>query len=537
MAFTFPDAGRIANIGHINAVTVLSTDQFQEYVLYGSAPRASFFTKDFAYTYDGVSLVPSAGADDCINIQAVRQAVEDADQVHMHHGSKHTLFKHAFKMGKEFAFDANYPFFFAGKKVPMGGATVQIYGVFLDAETGFPLPHWRTNPEDGAVEMLYEFFSDGAQFLSSVDTARDLCVAMSLGSPGYLAGHEGAWCTLVGGPASYEVNGIRYVSPNAVVLEDSGPCLHGTRASEALARWDGAAEAPVRLVRASDNNVQTLVFAVVKDATTAAHGITDAFALYRCVPAGWDAKRASMYTSRSGPGSEITFEDSAIHDLGGGSACAYVRKLLTKVQCDDGDDTRAKRMHFPPVDVSLTLSSPNGGKVDLIRKLSPANVHRAMPRGNLGTRLLQMFSVLCATEYCPIKTNLMNMDSETASKYNIRSALAQMLDLTNEPAQTHDGILDAMRLFFQDPAKRLAFMKEFDAKFPGVLTNASALSAGPLGGVSSGSVAQALASSAPDAKFAVAVYLTIEFCVPDPSHLGSMKSCTINNVPIVFALS
>lgn len=535
MAFSFPDAGRIANIGHISAVTVLSTDQFQEYVLYASAPRASFFTTDFAYTYDGVSLAPSAGADDCINMDTAKQAIEDADQVHMHHGSKHTLFKHSFKLGKEFVFDEHYPFCFGGRKLPSGGASVQIYGVFLDATTGFPVPHWRINPDDGAVEVLYEFFSDGKQFLSSVETARDLGVAMSLGSPGYLAGYEGARCTLVGGPASYEVGGIRYVSPNAVVLEETGPCLHGVHAAQAIARWDGApSEAPVRLVRASACNTQTLVFAVVKDANTSMHGVTDAFALYRCVPDGWDAKRSALYTSRAGPGTEITFEDPAIHAMS--STEAYVRKLLTKVLPDIEDGTRAKRMHFPPVDVSITMSSPNGGKVDAVRKLSPANLHRAMPRGNIGTRLLQIFSVLCATEYCPIKTNLMDMDAETSAKYNIRSALAQMLDLTNEPAQTHDGILEAMRVFFQDPAKRLAFMKEFDAKFPGVLTNAAALTAGQLGGVSAGSVARALSCAAQDAKFAVAVYLTIEFCVPDPSHLGSMKSCTINNVPIVFSL-
>jgi hypothetical protein len=235
---------------------------------------------------------------------------------------------------------------------------------------------------------------------------------------------------------------------------------------------------------------------------------------------------------------EIAFADQAAMDAGLAQAAeggTYVRQLATRAACDDeADPSRAMRMHLPPIEVSVTAASPEG-QVHETRLVSPAHLHRAMPRGGLGTRLLQMFSATCRQGYSPAAAGAAELDAEAADRHDVRGGgLARELDLSCEPDATHAAIASAVNAFFEDPARRVAFLTEFNSKFPGVLTDERVLLAAA--GQRAPATAAAALRARAGAEFAVAVYLTIDFSVPDPAAPGGARANKLHDVPIVFRL-
>jgi hypothetical protein len=301
-----------------------------------------------------------------------------------------------------------------------------------------------------------------------------------------------------------------------------------------LARWEGAfsleasGSVTARAVRAAERNAQTLVFAVVLDGATAERGLTDAYALYRNVPGAIAGGAAVPVLSCLG--GEVHFEDPTLPMTG---LPVYLRKLATGVPLDAADATRAQRMHFPPVAVSVSVTCANGSKTDGQKRVSPAHVHRAMPRASLGARILQIFSVACTPTYCPIRMNVCELDSDAHARYDIAASLAQEVDLSQEPRLTQEAIAGSMNAFFEDSDKCATFLNEFNAKFPGVLTDGRVA---PPGAPDATPLRAALRVQT-NRTFAVAVYLNIEFMVPVSTTPGALAVRNrLNNVPIIFRL-
>jgi hypothetical protein len=598
MAFIFPEAGRIASLGHVNATAVLSTDQLREYVIYVRAARDAFFGPNFRYARDGAQLraVADEGGAGAAYVQepALRAAFADGANVCLHHGSRHVLFKHAFAVGAPVelpvaalppaaADDANHAA--AG---PGAAATVRLYAVFLDRTTGAPLPPWSVAADDGAVEVLFEHWSDGATFLGAGATGAR--VAELLGVPGLLLpALPGAGAPTVCGPGAFvTASGAHHAADSLVTLvvqEDEGqggdsaadqaaaaasrPVLAGASAGAVVGRWlpagAGAAGAaasgstPIRAVRALERGVQTLVFATAQlgpaigsgDAQCCGNSAADrCYPLYRCAP------------GIAGPADAVPVATCGADDVGGGGASAdacriaftdpapdfasaahpvYLRRLCAEDQQQHqqaGEDPlpppapRAWPMHLPAVGVHVTAGFADGTRVDGRRALAPGHAHSAMPAGGLGTRLLQMLSVLCRPDYCPARCTAPCLDDDTCACYDLRRRLARQLDLSGEPGSTHEAIAQSLNAFFRDPARRTAFLNEFDAKFPGILTDPRLFVGGEAGAASVG----AAVALHPDAELSLVVFLTIDFCVPDADAGGGARASRLNAVPIVFSL-
>ena len=98
--------------------------------------------------------------------------------------------------------------------------------------------------------------------------------------------------------------------------------------------------------------LQTLVFAVITDAGTAQRGITDAFALYRCMPGavpGGTLPPVLTVAKPTGHGDGlVAFLDEGMAPASQGHP-VYVRKLFSTQPHDAADPARARRMHLPPV--------------------------------------------------------------------------------------------------------------------------------------------------------------------------------------------
>lgn len=536
MSLIFPDAGRIANIGHVSTQTILSTDKLQEYVIYVQAPKDKFFGSAFRYRHDGVHFISEEVSNDdkYVNESVIKAAIEDKKFVHVQHGSSHVFSKYAFKLGDQV--QGEFPDLqFTSRSICGSVCNVQLYAVFFDRDSGQPSPHWTQSPEDGAIEVFYEYLSDGGSYVNNIASG-DGIVADVLGVPGLkLPG------LLISGPGVMRVDGNLSSSQNCVILSQQGPSLNiAALKQEVKGDWISHGDLTVhntilRAKRASDSGLQTLVFAVINDDATSNHGITDAYALYRHVPhiSSVDNVVNVRTTSRAQSADDgidgvsscdITFSDeikytSIQHPV-------YVRKLLTKQPRSEADPTRAQRMQLPPIRVSVTNTGPNGLELDGPRKLSAALVHRSMPSEGLGTRLFQMFSVLCRQDYCPKETCRVECDRSLSEKLDISQRLISEFDMSKEPGATHDRICKAINAFFKDPVKRVEFLSDFNSKFPNVLTSTT---------VSQSSIlASTMAASA--AELSLAVYLSMDFSIPDATCANGMRTNRLNDVPIIFKL-
>ena len=539
MSFLFPDAARIANIGHVNTVSILSTDQLRDYVVYVRMSRDSLFTDAFTYTYDGVKIsCPDQGSGrQFVNGRSLCDAFCDPRTVNIHHGSQHVFFKHAFKIGDPVSISSTANLSLEGH-TRNSNTLVQIYAVFMNALDGSPMPSWSINPDDGAVEVLYEYYSNGTGFLNTPGSAADSVIADSLGVPGFKSG------SLISGGGSLLVNGMRQTcTSNIASLTNNGPSILGVNSSVINdCIWnDRPNPTTVRLVRALDRNVQTLVFATICEQASPTAGVTDVFAILRCVPgivSANNAVPALTCSASSSADSAIVFEDQGM-SYASPSHPVYLRKLLTMTPYSQADPWRAKRMRFPPIEVAFTTSVGDAVIADGKRKLSPAHVHKTMPAGGLGTRLLQLASVVCRGDYDNERCVNFDLDRAMQNVHDINASLAKQVDLSQEPTQTHECICDSINGFFDDTAKRVAFLNEFNAKFPGVLTSPSIAQSAYSGIPFNRALALAMDNRiATDVS--LCVFLTIDFCIPE--DLASMeakrfKTNRLNGVPIIFCLS
>lgn len=538
MSFIFPDAGRIANIGHINAVSKLSTDQLQDYVMYVKCPKDSFFNDTFEYCMNGnmIKAGPdtSSNNDSFINMQQLHTCFND-EYVHLHHGSKHTIFKYIFPIGSTVSMDVSPDdMYLHGRAIVGQKIKVTLYGVFLDASTGVPLPPWsRTN--DGAVEVLYEYFSNEKGFLTtSVSACKRSINELLLGNlrdgisfrdtstvmdEGYVISY--------GGVISNNIdNNVKH----SVIIQNNDVCFDKFNAQTITATWENdASPSSISLIRASTRNVQTLAFAVIHDDTTSPHGITDAYVLYRCIPQSTAIKDHHVLktnTCTSGC-NDITIQDEGVatYNLIDNSCNVWTRKLFTTTHYSIYDPDRAVPIIFPPIEISVHPSFKEGRDIAsnaTKRSVLASNIHKASPICGLGLRLLQIYSVTCRRDY---DTNrAISNNEESICMYDINSRLSSEVDMSQEPFQTHDAICHAMKMFFEDADKRTTFLNDFNVKFPGILTSRFK------------SFNDAIRATTKDNEFALAVYLTIEFCTPDMFAVGGMTVSKINSVPIVFRL-
>ena len=240
--------------------------------------------------------------------------------------------------------------------------------------------------------------------------------------------------------------------------------------------------------------------------------------------------------ANSNPDGVVAFEDACIN-YASVAHPVYIRKLMTLSPGAQPDPWRAKRIMFPAIEVSFTTSVADTVIADGKRKLSVAHIHKSMPKGGLGTRLLQMTSVLCSSDYDCNECTGFDLSRDTQSVHDILASMAKKVDLSQEPGQTHDCICDSINAFFDDSAKRTSFLNEFNAKFPGVLTAPSITQAAYNGVTLNRAFINAIDNKV-SSDISLCVFLTIDFCVPDDTgDCTKLKTNRLNAVPIIFCLS
>jgi hypothetical protein len=609
MAIFFPDGARIAQIGTIDVQQQMSSskDKLEEYALVVPIDRGAFF-KDLTYTWDGsgFALGPAASAAALLNAPAIKAAFQARDDVHFQPGSKFDLMRHAF------------PLRFAGPTLRngdlppeerwalayrnlQGEASLAFYAVFLD-QWGQAVPHWEEAP-DGAVRVFYEHFGIGADPLATSQEAADILPTL-LGLTGsgvhggFGVGDPAAPATLVNvvsgpgavatdvdpstGEAATDVcfenllmlNGatVRVKGVAAMPLggADGEPYYYsGVRwggavvtvtASGAAAATGGSAELrDLRLVRASDAGLQTLVFAIARDGATGRMGLADVLpvmrrfppgvtggaecAVYGCPPAAAEGAAADAAADAA---ARVTFADPdfrfAPADADAGAVYVVRAPAAQGPPADAADAAdpmgRARPMFLPPVAVSTSAAVSDAALAQT--RLSVLSAHKAMPHASLGERLLQLYSLVSQSsamnDAVAIAPEAL-LSPSTKKLLDVRAGLAKRLDIAREPDRTHDVLVQSLASFFAQGDNCAKFLRDFEAKFPGVLSAAALeVGGGPV------TINKALTTSGAR-DFAMVVYVNLNYTVLELGASGTTTTAApasggvwMRNIPLVVQL-
>jgi hypothetical protein len=540
MSIIYPDGSTIANLGSVSVEQRIkaSFDGLAEYAIYARVSKEVLF-KDLAYTWSSADggqyqMAPLAQGETAIDAAALRDAFSDK-AVHFQLGSRYDIMRLAFPLGSAHIDNSSGAASLAHRRLAGEGATVRLYGVFLD-EYGYPVRHWR-EVRDGfgrvtEVELLYEYFGTGQDaFTASHEVSAGLKTALFAATAedtvilsGINTSDETSPDTLiniVSGPADVELGidpdtgnaAARSRFQNALTLTGSTVRLKGVsyvpdvddlgQETYPQVRWlgksasthqgeegSGSMLTTLRLVRASLAGVQTLVFAVVCDDSTSDAGMTDVLPVMRrfvADTAGGDfdvhAVAPSLIPGDDGRESRVAFMDPDFRTYRADSP--FVAKPLfsqARGAIDlDGSESgvadpmgRALPMFFPPVQVA-TSSEPDlaGSNPFTWTSVNVLNFHKAMPRATLGERLLQMYSVAVGNEEGMAEATEANLSESVVRLFDIGVGIGSSYDIRGEDLLTHEIVARGLDEYLSDADKCKSFLNDFGAKYPGVLLQAS----------------------------------------------------------------
>lgn len=489
MTIIYPEPRSIVQVGSVDIqVGLTSRSSFlNEYGIIMRMDRDKFF-KDFRYCLnvngrvEALDLVTSQEWSTLpmptfINKTSIGVAMNDPENAHFQLGAKYTAMRYAFPLTcKELSLpllNGNV----GGYRTMQGNAYVHLYAAFFD-HRGYPVNHWF-HPDDAPdqISVLYEYFGDGNDtFMSSFEVTDKLERTFGL-APGTINTNDPSFpetlVNVVSGPLTVLSGNTEpnVTFDNAVMLQSSLPRVKGiptlpkgtlpnvyyedTRPIAMTPFTDGSTTSTrVNLVRASALGITTLVFASIKDDLTSKMGLTDTVAimLYRpsnaSIPSGLSLKAIApefVFPDTPVPNTDISFKDTLMVD----PVNTYVSRKLT---------TNAATMHFP----ALT-TSPSGVLINIV------NLHKAMPDAPLGHRMLQLFSA--AADSATVSADGMEdlLPQHVRTLLDIRQGLGKRLDLSKEPVDTHNIILQNTEAYLMDAMNRNTFIAEFTQKFPGVL--------------------------------------------------------------------
>lgn len=580
MSFENPDSTQIAVLGNITSVNYLPRDRLTDYAICVNLNANELFSsRSFPFEFDSVtgSYVsrqnhPDLDPSGVFNAQALLNSLAKK-HASIQFGSRFVLPKYAFKVGNKQQLPVGSSFYH--RNLQSGPTYVQLYAVFMD-ENGIPVKNWKVG-EDGSIEVFYEYFVNPNVAASQIDarvTATSSPVSVSNLNNLLGAGSEGTGIAqhLICAGHRYRIDNTTrdssfvnetFTSRGTAKLSntDMVQFYHST-ASESITeinnvRWlelDGITGAlrTVRLTRALSSGLQTYVFAVISDSTSAPTGVTEMLDVLRIVPSialldnpivanpsleGMDSQVPELHlldvkhvTSAFKNEYEVGLSNNAKANL-------YCLRVSSSglPPLDMGDVIRGRPIFLPPIPQKVRLEPSN-----LIRetqRFMGQYLHRGLPRGTVGQRLLQLMDILCKEEQpknarYPTKTlpytEPLDDRDYNHDVYNLTN-LGKEVILTSEPDDTHASIILELNKYFQIEQHRNDFLNEFENKFPGLLGSS-------FGVGQQGYISDVISSSNRNLGFVVFLDMVFAKEVPASAAFNdsNLQRWRLPAVPIVF---
>lgn len=552
MTIIFPDSESIAQVGSINIRSSLPNnhDKLREYAIVLRADKDQFF-KDLKFTWDGTSIGPGPNGLNYVNTQHLQQIFSDKRAAHFQYGNKFDLIRYSFPLNCQGVTVSSDKLHIAHRSLT-SGAHLTLYAVFLDA-WGHAVPSWKETP-NGDIDFYYEFFGDSSgEYATSYETEQKLASLLGFDDQdikGFNISDTNKPETLINiisGPGSLQAGAIQgdqsddksVMFDNLLMLNGHMPKIKGISNSP----LGGTEDTPyyynhvvwktgvsndtilrkLNLVKASDVGLQTFVFAVINDAYTSALGLSDVVPVmrrflsmesyYQPVFAFKDFDLTQVNNT------EIQFKDTRFNIANTSfysSGKIIARSQFGLNQC----------MFFPPVKIANAPSEED--EMLGYRKVNIYNIHKGMPNATLGHRLLQLYSVVGQPDVYFESTATANdtiLQDTTKELFDITQGIAKSLDLSNEPDTTHNEILAKLQLYLMNEDGRLAFLNDFNSKFPNVLTKTVSTQAIDFN--------QALLSV--NMSFNIVIYVNINYIKYNAN--GPPIDFWIRNIPIVVQLT
>jgi hypothetical protein len=435
----------------------------------------------------------------------------------------------------------------------------------MDA-TGMPVPSWK-QLSDGSVEVYYEYFCDPSGSISDarITTASGLLqlpTLMGVGSQ-LNATASGIGATLVCNQYPYyETTSGNFYDSTVPRSGTTGVCklsasgnvqfyhTTGTTAvTQIVGKWPqlNDADRNITLVRAHTKGYQTLVYALLTDATCSTSGATELVNVMRYCPSGVGSLNGVMIgsvnlnvpTVQNVSHTSVASTYRLNYNMGAATTASFysVKVAASGALYDSADAIRGRPMFLPPVFQSVQL---NTDAARTNQYAMPQFMHKILPLGNTGQRLMQLTALLCTSPQAVNPTFPIVDSSNTplnpawsvstptpwpnSYDYDLTNLGAQVI-MSREPEDTMTAIVAQMVTFFNTESNRNKFLEDFNNKYNGILRG------------SSGLVADAISSNLGPFWLMMFVDLHVNKEVLNVDGVNTdVQAWTLPGIPIVFQL-